>query len=429
MDIAKSIETIGTSFDAYKKTNDQRLDALKSGNESLASELQAKLDKIDADIKKGTEAKRNYEIELAQQKERIEELEARSKVPGRSAQEKRQAQYKETFIDWIRNKGQSSDLESKLKQLHREAFEAKDVTIGTPAAGGYALPEEIARDIEKLELKFSPVRRLVKVVQTGSSDYKELVNLRGASSGWVGETGSRTATDTSLLRERAPTHGELYAYPQASEWSLDDLFFNVDQWIADEVADSFAREEGDAVIRGNGTNKPTGMTNTAPVATDDFASPLRAAAAYEFVASVADDSPAVAEIQPDALITLVYQLNSAYRAGAVWTMNSTTTGSVRKLKDGNGQYLWQPGLQLGQPDRLLGYGVETWEQMDDVGTNALPIAFGNFKRGYVLTDRVGIRVTRDNVTNIGFVRFYVRRRVGGTVLNNDAIKFLKTTLS
>ena len=175
----------------------------------------------------------------------------------------------------------------------------KDVTIGTPAAGGYAVPEEIAREIEELERKFSPVRSLVKVVQVGSSDYKELVSIGGASSGWVGETGSRTATTTSQLRERAPTHGELYAYPQASEWSLDDIFFNVEAWLAEEVAESFAINEGDAVIRGNGTSKPTGMLNTTPVTTADFASPLRNAAAYQYIASPSVPSPAVYQIYPD----------------------------------------------------------------------------------------------------------------------------------
>lgn len=210
--------------------------------------------------------------------------------------------------------------------------------------------------------------------------------------------------------------------PQVSEWSLDDIFFDVENWLAEEVASEFAQQEGDAVIRGNGSSKPTGMLNTTPVTTADFASPLRAAAAYQFIASTA--SPA--GIAGDSLIDLVYTLNSAYRANAVWVMNSVTTGAVRKLKDADGQYLWAPGLAAGQPDRLLGYMVETWEDMDDIAINNFPIAIGDFRRAYVLADRVGLRVTRDNVTNVGFVRFYVRRREGGIVLNNDSIKWLRT---
>lgn len=423
-EIKSLIEGHATAFEEFKKVNDERVKAVEEGKDSLAAELNEKLGRIDKDINKFSDLKKTIETEMELTRERLEDLETRSKNPGRTAEEKAKDEYKATFLDWVRNKGNSPLHEQKLQDMAR-----KDVTIGSSAGGGFAVPEEIAREIERLELKFSPVRRLVKVVQAGSSDYKEIVNIRGATSGWVGESGSRTATATSQLREVKPTFGELYAYPQASEWSLDDIFFNVEQWIAEEVAQDFAVKEGSAVISGDGSSKPTGMLNTTPVTTDDFASPLRAAAAYEYVPSLTTSSPAVAEILPDAMIDLIYTLNSMYRMGATFVMNSNTTGAVRKLKDTTGQYLWQPSLQAGQPNMLLGYPVETWEQMQDVGTNNFPVAFGNFRRGYVLADRVGLRITRDDVTNVGFVRFYVRRREGGIVLNNDAIKWLRTTTS
>jgi HK97 family phage major capsid protein len=430
--LTRTINQIGAAFDEFKKTNDERLEAVKSGNDSLAGELSQKLTRIEGDVTKWSALKRDIEAEQKLMRERIEDLESRQNMPGKTAAEKIANEYRTTFVDWIRNKGQSSAHEEKLRDLTRKAAQAderKSVTIGSSAGGGFAVPEEIAREIERLELKFSPVRSLVKVVQTGTSDYKELVSIRGTTSGWVGESGSRTETATSQLRERTPTNGELYAYPQASEWSLDDVFFNVEQWLAEEVAESFAVEEGTAVISGNGTNQPTGMLNTTPVTTADFASPLRAAAAFQYIACVSTQSPAVAELLPDRLIDTVYALNSTYRAMATWIMNSATTGIVRKMKDTQGQYLWAPGLQAGQPDRLLGYAVSTWEQMSDVGTNNFPIGFGNWRRAYVIADRVGLRVTRDNVTTPGFVKFYVRRREGGTVLNNDAAKFIRTTLS
>jgi HK97 family phage major capsid protein len=313
----------------------------------------------------------------------------------------------------------SPNHEMKLQELAK-----KDITIGTAAAGGFALPEEISREIGRLELLFSPVRSLVKVVQVGTNDYKELVSKRGASSGWVGETGSRTATTTPQLRERAPTFGEIYAYPQVSEWSLDDIFFNVDNWLSEEVAQEFAQEEGLAVISGNGTSKPTGLINTAPVATADFASPERSANAFQFIAS--DLTPGGVGVLGDALIDCVYSLNTAYRARATWIFNSLTAAAIRKLKDTTGQYLWQPSMQAGQPERLLGYPVAIWEQMQNVGANNFPVAIGDWRRAYVLADRVGLRVTRDNVTNIGHIRFYVRRREGGHVLDNHAAKFIQT---
>lgn len=415
--IKKAIDDQATAFDAFKKTNDERIEAIKKGNESKAAELGETLKKIEADVQKFSELKKSLETEMTLNRERLEELESRARSPGKTAAEKVKDEYKRTFFDWVRARGQSAEHESKMVEIGK-----KDVTIGTAAAGGYAVPEEISRAIDKLERKYSPVRDLVKVVDVGTSDYKELISIRGATSGWVGETGSRTATNTPQLREVVPTHGELYAYPQVSEWSLDDIFFNVEEWLTNEVADEFAYQEGVAVISGNGTSKPTGMTNTAPVATADDASPKRAAAAYQYVLS-GDNSPAA--IDGDSLIDLVYTLNSRYRANATFVMNSATAGSVRKLKDTTNQYLWQPGLQAGEPDRLLGYAHRTWEQMPDIAGGALPIAFGDFRRGYTLANRTGLRITRDNVTNVGHVRFYVRRREGGIVTNNDAIKWLK----
>ncbi len=422
-EIKKAIGQTAEAFEEFKATNDKRIEALKQGNESLAKELEEKLGRIETDLSNFSSLKKQLEIEQELQRERIEELEARASQPGRTASEKRQAEYKKTFIDWMRQRGQSPLHEQQLEAQQRRMIEAKDVTIGSGAGGGFAVPEEIAREIERLEKKFSPVRRLVKVVPTGTSDYKELVNIRGATAGWVGETGTRTATATPQLRERAPTFGELYAYPQASEWSLDDIFFNVEQWLTEEVAQEFAIEEGDAVIRGDGISKPTGMLNTTPTTSADFASPLRDPSAYQFVAN--DTSPAGAALLPDVLFDVVYTLNSMYRAMATWIMNSLTTGAVRKLKDADNQYLWQPGLQAGQPDRLLGYPVETWEQLDDLGANNFPIGFGDFRKAYVLADRVGLRITRDNISNVGFVRWYIRRREGGIVLNNDAVKWLR----
>ncbi len=420
--LTASINRIGEAFEAFKSTNDERIKALSEGKDGLATDLNQKLARIETDLSAATKAKGEIEREQTFLRERLEELESRKSGPGKTASEQNHDEYKKSFCNWIRSKGGSPADEQKMQELSK-----KDVTIASTAGGGYAVPEEIGKQIGLLEQKYSPVRRLVKVVQTNSNDYKELIDINNASAGWVGESSSRTATNTPQLRERAPTHGELYAYPQASEWSLDDIFFNVEQWLSESVARQFAIQEGSAVLTGNGTNKPTGLLNTSPVTTADFASPLRAAAAYQYIESPSLGSPAVPSLTGDKLIDLQYTLNSAYRVNATWVMNSVTTGAVRKMKDSNGQYLWQPSLQAAQPDMLLGRPIETWEQMDDTGSNKYPIGFGDFQQGYLLTDRVGLRVTRDNVTNVGFVRFYVRRREGGCVLNNDAVKFIKTT--
>jgi HK97 family phage major capsid protein len=356
--------------------------------------------------------------------DRIEDLESKSNTPGKlgAGQTAETREHRKRFDAWLR-KPHDSATKQALGDFESQ-MQTKGVSIGSSAGGGYAVPEEIVRDIERLELKFSPVRSLVKVIRVGTGDVKHLVNIRGATAGWVGESTSRTETATPQLREVVPTMGELYAYPQTTEWAMDDVFFDVGAWLAEEVAEQFAVEEGSAVLTGNGSNKPTGMLNTTPVTTADFASPLRAAAAYQYVAN--SSSPTGTILLPDSLIDLVYSVNSRYRANGTWTMNSATAAAVRKLKDDNGQYLWAPGL-AGQPDRLLGYPVAIWEQMDDIGANNFPIGFGDFRRGYLLADRTQIRITVDaNITTPGKIKYFVRRREGGHVLVNDAIKWIRT---
>jgi HK97 family phage major capsid protein len=362
---------------------------------------------------------------------RIEEIESKDSAPTRGASfaEKKEArEHVKRFLEWVR-KPNDTGRKTALGEFQQKLYEGKAMSIASSADGGYAVPEEILGQIEKLEMKLSPVRRLVRVVQSGTSDFKMLLNLRGAEAGWVGESGPRTETGTPQLREIVPTHGELYAYPSVTEWLLDDAMFDVQSWLAGEIAEQFSKTEGQAVLTGDGSNKPTGMLNTTPVTTEDFASPLRAAAAYQYIACPSTSSPAVAEILPDPLQDLVYSVNSKYRANATWTMNSATAGKIAKLKDAQGRYLWQQSLIAGQPSTLLGYPVEIWEDLDDVGTNKFPVAFGDFSRGYLLVDRTQTRITVDNVTSPGKVKFYVRRREHGAPYNNDAIKFLKITLS
>lgn len=429
LEIKSAVDRLAEAHEAYKETNDKRLAALEKGDKSTAAELATKLEKIDADVSKFAALKSQIEKEHEFQRERIEMLEARASNPKKTVVDQIHDEHMNAFTDWIRAKG-APEASARLGALQQKAAanaETKTLAIAVPSHGGYAVPEQIAREIERMELLYSPVRNLVKVVQANTSDYKELVNLRGAEAGWVGETGTRAETATPLLREVVPTQGELYCYPKASEWLLDDSFFDIQSWLAEEAAQTFAVLEGAAVISGSGTNRPTGMLNTPPVLTADTASPVRAAAAYQYIASDtdADGSPATPGIRADSLLDLVYALNSMYRMRATWTMNSATTASVRKLKNSDGDYLWAPGLVAGQPDRLLGYPVATWEQMPDVADGEFPIAFGDFRRGYVLVDRVGMRITVDNgITTPGFVKFYMRRREGGHVLNNDAIKFL-----
>lgn len=428
-DIKSALKNQHEAVNAFRQYHDEQITELKSVTGGKAQELEGKLAEINQAITKFQTLEQKMNLHNDFVTERLEELEARSKQPGATKAESLQKSYGDTFDRLLRSQFKDHSAETELKQIiskaneMRTSGEAKDITIGTDIQGGYALPEELSRQIEKMEIEVSPVRRLVKTVQVGSNDYKELVSIHGGNSGWVGETGTRSATGTPNLRERAPTFGELYAYPQVSEWALDDIFFDVGAWLTEDVAMDFAQAEGIAVISGNGTNKPTGMLNTTPVSTADSASPMRAAAAYQFIGLTGPASPAV--INADSLIDLVYNVKSQYRARGTFTMESLTLAAVRKLKDTNGAYIWEPNYQVGQPSTILGYPLETWEDMPALAADAFSVGFGDFRRAYVLADRVGLRIQAESFTNVGYVRFYIRRREGGTVLNNDAVKFLR----
>jgi len=416
-----AIESLGSSWEAYKKANDERVAKLAKG-ESVA-ELDAKLAKIHADVEASAKAKSDLEIEMKAQRERIEELEAATRLPGAAVAEKAKSEYKDAFLGFVRSNGRDGEAERKLIEVGK-----KDITVGTTSAGGFAVPEEIARQIEVMERKMSPVRDLVKVVTVSTSDYKELVSIGNTTtSGWSSETGTRNATNTPELREVTPTSGELYAYPKVSEWALDDIFFDVEGWLTESVATDFAIATANAVLTGNGSNKPTGLLNTAPTSVADNASPMRAAAVLQYVPVTGPASPI--GLTADTLIDTFYRLQSAYRPNSTWVMNSATTGAVRKLKGSDNNYLWQPGLASGVPDTLLGRPVSVWEQSADIADNALPILFGDFRRGYLMVDRAGLRIMRDPYTTAGYVKYYVRRRLGGIVLNNDAIKAVKISES
>lgn len=386
-------------------------------------QLTASIEKIgtsqDAFIGKAQTAISEFGDNLDDLRNRIEEMESKGTMPGRiGLQSSEQREHLKLFDAWLRSP-KHSETNRKLAEFE---MHAKALSIGTGASGGYAVPEEIGRDIAQMQLKYSPVRRLVRVSRAGTSDMKRLLDLTGAGGGWRSESGAVAETDTPQLREIVPTGGEVHAYPKTTNWLLEDVMFDVRGWLVESVSKKFAQLEGAAVVSGNGSNKPTGMLNTTPVTTADDASPKRAAAAYQYVLG-GDNSPA--SVDSDSLIDMVYALNSAYRGGAAWAMNSTTAGQVRKLKDTTNQYVWQQSLQAGQPSILLGYPVEIWEDMPDPAGGAFPIAFGNFMEGYELIDRSDLKITVDEVTTPGQTKFYVRRRVYGHVRNNDAVKFLK----
>lgn len=436
-EINDSIAKIGSAFEEFKKANDQRIEEESKGNAARAKELSEMCDKILADMDTQRKNKDLIEKRLAVATERLEMLEAMNDRPRASVADKIRNEHKTNFLSWLRSGGTDMGAIAAQQQLEAKAREVKDVSTGTTTAGGFALPEEISRTVNTLLLKVSEISGAVKNVTVGTTDYKELLTHYANSTasnlyGWAGETSSRTATGTPELRERTPTWGELYAYATASNWSLNDLFFDVENWITNAVAEGMGIAQSVAIWSGNGSNKPTGMTNTAPSTSDDYSSPLRSASAYEYIPiPTAGSSPfTTAGITADSVIALFYQLNPRYRPNSRFAANTVTQGHLRRLKDTTNQYLWQPGLQAGQPDTLLGRQIITFEEMGNpTSANAYPLAFGDFSQAYVLVNREGMTVVRDQVTSPGFTKYYLAKRVGGCVTNNDALKLLKCSLS
>ena len=305
-------------------------------------------------------------------------------------------------------------------RLNVPGLELKAISGAVPADGGYAVPREIDALIARQLTEISPIRAIAQIVQTGSAGYRKLVTLGGAASGWVSETAARPETATPNFAEIAPPSGELYANPAASQAMLDDAAFDLESWLASEIAMEFARAEGAAFVNGSGVNRPKGFLAAPVSAIGDTARP------FGTVQYLGSGNAIGLGAEPDAkLIDLVHALKPGHRQGASWVMNSATLAEVRKLKTSDGAFLWQPGMVEGQPDRLLGYPVVEAEDMPGIAANAFPIAFGNFRHGYLIAERTATQILRDPFTNKPFVHFYATRRVGGQVLDSAAIKLLK----
>ncbi len=282
----------------------------------------------------------------------------------------------------------SQFVESYLRKGLEAGVELKAMVGTSDAAGGYAVPEEIDGAIERTLKAISPIRAIANVVKVGSAGYRKLVTTGGTPSGWVSEVAGRPETDTPVFQEIAPPFGELYANPAASQAMLDDAAFDVESWLAAEIATEFARAEGAAFVSGTGVNQPKGFL-AAPVSAAGDGS--RAFGTLQFVTSGAAGGFAASNPQ-DRLIDLVQALRPPYRQGAVFVMNSGTAARIRKFKTADGAFLWQPGLVSGQPDTLLGYPVVEAEDMPDIAADSLSVAFGNFRAGYLIAERAEVEL-------------------------------------
>ncbi|EFU0737078.1 phage major capsid protein [Escherichia coli] len=391
-DVEQVAQELQAKFDAFKEKNDKRLEAVEQEKGKLAGEIETLNGKLS---------------ELDELKSALEEELKQVKRPAGGPQSKAASEHKTAFIGFMR-KGKDDGL----RELERKALQ-----VGVDEDGGYAVPEELDRTILNLLKDEVVMRQEATTITVGGANYKKLVNLGGTASGWVGETDARPETDASKLGQIEPFMGEIYGNPQATQTMLDDAFFNVEDWINSELAIEFAEQEEIAFTSGNGTKKPKGFLAYASTLDPDK---TRTFGTLQHILS-----GAAAGVTADAIIKLVYTLRKVHRNGAKFMMNNNSLFAIRILKDSEGNYLWRPGLELGQPSSLVGYGVAENEQMPDIAADAKAIAFGNFKRGYTIVDRIGTRILRDPYTKKPFVGFYTTKRTGGMLVDSQAIKLLQ----
>jgi HK97 family phage major capsid protein len=402
-EIKEAFADFRAAFEAFKDANDERLGALeKRGGDVVTEE---KVDRINRALDE--QKKALDDLTLAAGRPQFGETKAQ---PGldRATRERKAA------FDRYMRKGDASGF---------NALEVKALSEGSNPDGGYVVPLEIADTIDRILAKASPIRALATVQQIGSSVYRKPITTVEAASGWVGETDARTQTTTPTITAIDFPAMELYAMPAATQPLLDDAQVDIEAWLANEVQIVFAEQEGAAFVNGDGSNKPTGFLHYTAVADGSWSWGNIGYIASGAAGAFASSDPA------DALINLAYAPKQGYRANATWVMNRKTESVVRKFKDANDNYIWQPGLAVGQPASLLGYPVAEAEDMPDIAANTYSIAFGDFARGYLIVDRVGIRTLRDPFTAKPYVLFYTTKRVGGGVQNFEAIKLMKFAVS
>ncbi len=388
------------AFEEFKTTNDHRLDELESkmGADVVTEE---KLDRLNRTI---TDNQLKLDEMILKSRRPVQGT-ARDQKPATLAG----LQHKSAFDTYIRN-GETTSLRD---------FEQKALSVGSDPDGGYLVPEETETAVMQSLKEVSPIRAIAGNRQVSASVYKKPFSITGPGTGWVGETAARPETTSPTLAELSFQTMELYAMPAATSTLLDDSAVNIDEWIAEEVRTAFAEQETTAFVSGDGVNKPKGFLDYTAVAEGSWSW-----GNVGYVATGVDGDFAASD-PSDQLIDMIYTLKSAYRAGARWVLNRSTQAEIRKIKDADGNYIWQPATRAGEQPTLLGYSVTEVEDMPSIGSDSLSIAFGDFNRGYLIVDRLGLRVLRDPYSSKPYVLFYTTKRVGGGIQDFDAIKFLK----
>lgn len=434
IELKRLIEQQGEAWNEFKRTNDELIAAKAEGK--AVADLETKLAKISDDMDKLAELKADFDkFVLASQRpgagqSKQDDLEAECKQwnamlradfqsKGRSIPTEvsvdQYAQYKSAFFSLVRH----GDIE------RLSADERKAMSAGSDPDGGYLLPAPTVGRMVKKVYEQSTMRQLANVVTISTDSLEGIIDNDEADAGWVSEMGARNDTDTPQVGKYRIEAHEMYAQPKVTQKLIDDAATDVESWLADKVGDKFARVEGSAFWTGDGVGKPRGLTNYPTAATGDG---TRAWGTFEHVNTGANG--AFHTTKADPLQDLVGAFKDQYLQNATFAMRREVRTLIRKMKEATSdRYLWEPSLQAGQPDRLIGYPVRIDQYMPALGTGSLSLAFGDFREAYTIVDRIGVRTLRDPYTAKPYVRFYSTKRTGGGAVNFEAVKLLRFAAS
>lgn len=394
-EVKGQVDVLGSAWEAFKSANDARLKEIEK--KGSADTLR------DAEITKINAA-------LDEAKGKLDKLETVAARPGSSAtddQKKADAEaHQKGFVNYIR-KGNDAGLSD---------LQLKTMSVVSDPDGGYLVTPAISAQIITVQNESSPLRQLA-TVETISTDSMDLFVDRDTTTngGWTGELDTRSSSATPQIGKRnIPVH-EMYAQQPASQKLLDDTAINIESWLGAKIAERFALDEATAFFSGNGVSRPRGILGYTPAEDGSFA--------WGNPGYIGTGTSAV--ITFDAILNTIYALKERYSVNSTWMMRRATEGAIRLLKDGTGRYMWEPGLQVGKPNNLVGYAIYQAADMEAIGASAYVAAFGDWKRAYTIVDRIGIRVLRDPYTAKPTVLFYATKRVGGDVTNYEAYKLLK----
>ncbi len=415
----KAVDELGVLFKSFRDKNEEAIAELKKGREDVVTKTE--LEKIN----------KSFDETKADIQKQLDDIFKKANRAGLGGDPEAVAEAKaaKIFGDLVGKGDFSADNLREYKgdlagYLRRNEVKAQTMQVGQDPAGGYwVTPDTTGRMVKKV-YESTPMRQLANVVTIGTDKLEGPIDNGEGDAAWVGEVTTRAQTETPQIGKWEIVVHELYAYPKVTQKLLEDASIDVEAWLADKSVSKFARKENNAFLVGNGVNKPRGLLDYSTAATADD---TRNWGIFEHLVTGTNGSFGATTNGTDKLLELIYKVKAAYRQNARFLAARNTIGGVRRLKGGDGNYAYGISLRDGAlVESIFNFGVTEGEDMPAfTTTDALGMAFGDFNEAYTIVDRLGVSVVRDNITQPGFVKYLMRKRVGGGAINFEAVKFLK----